>query len=73
MKSFLQPYRSLFEYNSQTWYVKKMFLHHFHVFTDIPAILPQKKEKFYIYILWITKSYNTLKSHKKHAHAGLRP
>ena len=26
------------------------------------AIMPKKKDKFYIYILWITKSYNTLKS-----------
>ena len=30
--------------------------------------MPKKKDEFYIYILWITKSYNTSKSHKKHAH-----
>ena len=33
--------------------------------------MPKKKDKFYIYKLRITKSYNTLKSHKKHAHAEL--
>ena len=33
--------------------------------------MPKKKGKFYIYILWITNSYNTLKSHKKHARTGL--
>ena len=39
--------------------------------TNIPAIMPKKKDEFYIYILWITKSYNTLKLHGKHAHIGL--
>ena len=28
---------------------------------EIPAIMPKKQNKFYIYILWITKSCNTLK------------
>ena len=31
----------------------------------------KKKNKFYIHILWIIKSYNILKAHKKHAHTGL--
>ena len=51
---------------SWTWYVKD-----FTFCTDIPFIMPKKKDKFYIYILWITKSYNTLKSYKKHAHTKL--
>ena len=34
-------------------------------------IMPKEKDKFYIYILQITKSYNTLKLHKKHAHTEL--
>ena len=33
--------------------------------------MPKKKDKFYIYILWIIKSYNTLKSRKKHAYTEL--
>ena len=33
--------------------------------------MPKKKDKFYIYILWINNSYNTLKLHKKHTHTGL--
>ena len=33
--------------------------------------MPKKKDKCYVYILWITKSYNTLKSHKKRAHTEL--
>ena len=33
--------------------------------------MPKEKDKFYVYIIWITKSYNTLKSHKKHAHTEL--
>ena len=38
---------------------------------DIPVIMPKKKDKFYICILWITNRYNTLKPHKKDAHTGL--
>ena len=34
------------------WYYK------FHFSTDIPFIMPKKKDKFYIYILWIANSYN---------------
>ena len=34
--------------------------------------MPKKKGKFYICILWIIDSYNTLKSHKKDAHTRLR-
>ena len=33
--------------------------------------MPKKNGKFYVYILWGTKSYHTLKSHKKHAHTEL--
>ena len=33
--------------------------------TDIPVILPKKKNKFYICILWITNSFSILKSDKK--------
>ena len=35
--------------------------------------MPKEKDKSYIYIWWITKSYNTLKLHKEHAHTGLIP
>ena len=38
---------------------------------NIPVIMPKKKDKFYICILWITNRYKTLKSHKKDAHTGL--
>ena len=38
------------------------------LFADILVIMLKKKDKFYVYILWITKSYTTLKSHKKHTH-----
>ena len=31
------------------------------------ASMIKNKDKFCMYILWITKSYNALKSHKKHA------
>ena len=34
--------------------------------------MPKKKDEFYICILRITKSYNTLKSHKKHAYTELK-
>ena len=34
-------------------------------------VVPKEKDKFYIYILQITKSYNTLKLHKKNAHTEL--
>ena len=34
-------------------------------------VMPKEKDKFYIYILQITKSYNTLKLHKKNAHTEL--
>ena len=37
----------------------------------IPVIIPKEKDQFHIYILRITKSYNALKSHKKHAHTGI--
>ena len=40
-------------------------------FAQIFQSLSLKKDKFYVYILWITKSYKTLKSHKKQAHAKL--
>ena len=49
--------------NFKTWYGKD--------FTDISVIMANKKDKFYVCIIWITKSYNTLKSHKKHAHMEL--
>ena len=52
---------------------EKTFLHQFHVCTDNPAIMSKKKDNFYIYILLIAKSFNTLKSHKKHPHTGLIP
>ena len=45
--------------NSWTWYGKD-----FTFSTDIPVFMPKKKDRFYVYIIWITKSYNTLKSHK---------
>ena len=35
------------------------------------SIMPKKKDKFYICILWITNRYNTIKSHKKNAHSEL--
>ena len=35
--------------------------------------MPKNKDKFYIYILWVTKSYNILKPHKEHAHMGITP
>ena len=38
---------------------------------DIPVIMPKKKDKFYICILWITDRYDTIKSHKKDAHTTL--
>ena len=42
--------------------------------TDIPVIMIKKnKDKFYIYILSIIKSCNTLKWHKQHAQTGLIP
>ena len=40
---------------------------------DIPVIMSKKKNKNYIYFLWMIKSYNTLKSHKKQAHTELLP
>ena len=42
-----------------------------HFCTDIPVIMPKKKDNFYIYILSITKCYKTLKSHKKDPRRGL--
>ena len=33
--------------------------------------MAKKKDKFYVYNLWITKIYDTLKSHKKYAHTEL--
>ena len=41
--------------------------------TNIQTIMPKNKDKFYIYNLWITKSYDILKSHKEHAHTGMTP
>ena len=52
---------------------EKTFLHQFHVCTDNPVIMSKKKDNFYIYISLITKSFNTLKSRKKHPHTGLIP
>ena len=34
-------------------------------------VMTKEKDKFYIYSLQITKSYNTLKLHKKNAHTEL--
>ena len=34
-------------------------------------VMPKENDKFYIYILQITKIYNTLKLHKKNAHTEL--
>ena len=33
--------------------------------------MSKKKDKFYVYIIWITKICNTLKSHKKRTQAEL--
>ena len=33
--------------------------------------MPKKKYKFYVHILWITKSDNTLKSNERHADTEL--
>ena len=60
--TFLQPF----------WIIPKPDMLQISFFgKDIPVIMPNKKDKFYICILLITNRYNTLKSHKKDAHTGL--
>ena len=52
--------------------LKNFFLSQFHGCTDISAIMPKKKDKFYI-TFYESLSYNTLKSHKKNVHTRLIP